>query len=124
MNSEHRNHKTGLQGELLVRIVLNDLGINTGSVDRDSGTDIVMFYNGIINTAQVKTGLNSVNENNDIHGVRVHFRVELVSENERLVLGKCKIQWRDVLENGPFITLDESIKSIFNQRDNNYELFI
>jgi hypothetical protein len=40
MNYEELNHKTGIIGEMLVKIMLNSIGINTGNVDKDTGTDL------------------------------------------------------------------------------------
>jgi hypothetical protein len=43
-NIEHPTHKTGLIGEGLVKMRLNEYGVNIGNVDKDTGTDIIMFF--------------------------------------------------------------------------------
>ena len=95
VNEEHPYHKTGLIGEYLVKIKLNDYGINTGSVDKDTGTDIVMFRGERILTAQVKSGYQTWNYDAS-HGVHVHFRVNLHCENDNLNLDHAEIRWKRV----------------------------
>lgn len=93
MNMEHDNPKAGLIGELLVKIRLNQLGANTGSVDVDTGTDIVMFYNNVIRTGQVKTSIRNAPENG-CRNVDVLFRVYLVSCDKQFLLDESRIEWR------------------------------
>ena len=114
MNPELLNHKTGLIGELLVRIYLNDLGINTGSVDNDTGTDIILFYNGKSMTAQVKSSLNNWNNNSDIHGVGIHFKVKIVRQNDKIQIEKCEIKWKQTPGDVDFKPLNDEILNVFN----------
>jgi hypothetical protein len=95
MNQEHPYHKTGLIGECLVKIRLNDYGINTGSVDKDTGTDIVMFRGSKILTAQVKTGYQKWNLD-EAHNVHVHFRVNLNCVDGNLRLDGAEIKWKRI----------------------------
>ena len=95
MNEEQQNFKIGLIGEYLVKIMLNDYGINTGRVDKDTGTDIVMFRSGRILTAQVKSGYQAWNYD-EAHGVHVHFRVNLNCTDGNLRLDKAEIQWKRI----------------------------
>lgn len=95
MNEEHPYHKTGLIGEYLVKIRLNDFGINTGSVDKDTGTDIVMFRSDRILTAQVKSGYCKWNYG-EAHGVHIHFRVNLNCTDNNLQLDNAQIQWKRI----------------------------
>lgn len=114
MNEEHPHHKTGLIGEYLVKIKLNDYGINTGSVDKDTGTDIVMFHGDRILTAQVKSGYQDWNYA-EAHGVHVHFRVNLRCMDDNLRLDEAEIRWKriDVLDS-EFKCFDrESINEMF-----------
>ena len=108
MNFEHPCHKTGLLGELFVKIRLNDLGINTGGVDRDTGTDLVLFFNKKILTGQIKSGYNAWNDNNDIHGVDIHFKVKIVDEGYGIQLDKCEIKWKFIDLTSNFTSLNES----------------
>ena len=114
MNEEHPYHKTGLIGEYLVKIKLNDYGINTGSVDKDTGTDIVMFHGEKILTAQVKSGYQSWNYD-DVHGVHVHFRVNLHRENDNLTLDNAEIRWKRIdIPNSDFRNFNhDSIEEMF-----------
>ena len=95
MNEEHPYHKTGLIGEYLVKIKLNDYGINTGSVDKDTGTDIVMFRGEKILTAQVKSGYQNWNYT-EAHGIHVHFMVNLHVMNGNLQLDNAEIRWKRI----------------------------
>jgi len=100
MNDEDQDYKTGLIGEYLVKIRLNEYEINTGSVDKDTGTDIVMFQKNRILTAQVKTGINDWNYA-EAHGVHVHFQVKL-NRKDKLQLDASEIRWKriDIPDNG------------------------
>jgi hypothetical protein len=85
MNPEHKSFKIGIIGELLVKLRLNEIlmdgyTINTGTVDRDSGTDIVIFHHMTLLTAQVKTGLNKWNYR-PAREVDMIFRVKLVESH-------------------------------------------
>ena len=93
MNPEVPAHKTGTIGELLVKIILNSLNVNTGNVDKDTGTDIVMFHNNTIRTAQVKTSLNKWRLGK-IRNVHVVFMVRLKWINEPPALPNYKIKWK------------------------------
>jgi hypothetical protein len=114
MNGEIDEHKTGLIGEYLVKIRLNQYGINTGSVDKDTGTDIIMFQNNLIRTAQVKSGTKDWNCA-QAHGVHVHFRVKLNCMNGNLQLDNVEIIWKRIDVPGKFFQMfsRESIGEIF-----------
>lgn len=114
MNKEEQEHKTGLIGEYLLKIRLNEYGVNTGGVDKDTGTDTVMFYENRILTAQVKTGINDWNYGK-AHGVHVHFQVKLNLTNGRLLLDNTEIRWRRIdIEGSEFQSLaHESVVQIF-----------
>ena len=93
-NDEHESHKTGLIGELLVKLWLNAYGANTGGVDKDTGTDIVIFVGGRILTAQVKSGINAWNSG-EVHGVDIHFQVNLRHDAaDNFVIQESSIRWR------------------------------
>ena len=94
-NKEELKFKIGLIGEYLVKIRLNEYDINTGSVDKDTGTDIVMFRGDRILTAQVKTGGNAWNYA-DSHNVQVHFMVNLKWPNGNLSLDGAEIRWKRI----------------------------
>jgi hypothetical protein len=94
-NDEKLEFKIGLIGEYLIKIRLNEYGINTGSVDKDTGTDIVMFAEARIVTAQVKTGRNAWNYA-DSHNVQVHFIVNLKWPNGNLSLDGAEIRWKRI----------------------------
>jgi len=94
-NDEKPEFKIGVIGEYLVKIRLNEYGINTGSVDKDTGTDIVMFAMGRILTAQVKTGRNAWNYA-DSHNVHVHFIVNLNWTDGNLSLDAAEIRWKRI----------------------------
>ena len=116
VNEEHPYHKTGLIGEYLVKIKLNDYGINTGSVDKDTGTDIVMFRGDSVLTAQVKSGYQKWNTNADIHNVNVHFKVNLhCTDDNVLLLDESEIQWRRIdVDGSVFKNFDDhSIEEMF-----------
>ena len=114
MNEEHPHHKTGLIGEYLVIIKLNYFGINTGSVDKDTGTDIVMFHGSKILTVQVKSGYQDWNYD-DVHGVHVHFRVNLMCRNHLLKLDAAEIKWKrvDIVGSEFQVFSRESIQQMF-----------
>lgn len=103
-NIEKPDFKTGLIGEYLVKIRLNEYGINTGSVDKDTGTDIVMFRGDRILTAQVKTGRQDWNYA-EVHNVHVHFRVKLNWPDGILSLDGAEILWKS-LPDGEFGNLE------------------
>ncbi len=92
-NDEEPNFKIGLIGEYLTKIRLNEYGVNTGSVDKDTGTDIVMFFGDKILTAQVKTG-RSVWNGGASHNVDVHFMVRLNWPDGNLSLDGAEILWQ------------------------------
>jgi hypothetical protein len=92
-NDEKPGFKIGLIGEYITKIRLNEYGINTGSVDKDTGTDIVMFRGGRILTAQVKTGRNAWNCGAS-HNVNVHFMVRLNWPDGNLSLDGAEICWQ------------------------------
>ena len=94
-NEEKPGFKIGIIGEYLVKIRLNEYGINTGSVDKDTGTDIVMFRGDSILTAQVKTSCNAWNYG-DSHNVHVHFMVKLNCPDGNLLLDSSEIRWRRI----------------------------
>jgi hypothetical protein len=94
-NEEGPNFKIGLIGEYLIKIRLNEYGVNTGSVDKDTGTDIVMFRGDRILTAQVKTGRNVWNYE-DSHNVHVHFMVKLNWPDGNLSLDSAEIRWKRI----------------------------
>ena len=100
-NKEEPIFKIGLIGEYLVNIRLNEYGVNTGSVDKDTGTDIVMFYGDRIFTAQVKTGRQGW-KNAESHNVHVDFKVNLNWPNGNLSLDGTEIHWKrlDVPDDG------------------------
>lgn len=92
MNPEQRNHKIGTIGELLVKTRLNEIRINTGSVDRDTGTDGILFIGTKILTYQVKTGANRWNRKPS-QKVDIEFFVKL-NWQRTLALDSSSIQYR------------------------------
>lgn len=115
MNEEHPHHKTGLIGEYLVKLRLNDYGVNTGNVDKDTGTDIVIFWGERILTAQVKSGYQTWNNNAGIHGVNVLFKVNLNCTDNTLLLDRAEIIWKrvDVPDTEFQVLGSESINEMF-----------
>jgi hypothetical protein len=113
-NEEQPEFKIGLIGEYLVKIRLNEYGINTGFVDKDTGTDIVMFHGNNILTAQVKTGRRDWNREN-VKNVHVHFIVNLNWQNGNLPLDNAVIKWRRIdIPNSSFRNLElVSIDELF-----------
>lgn len=114
-NLEHQEFKTGLLGELLVRLRLNAYGANTGSVDRDTGTDIVIFVRGRILTAQVKSGINRWN-NSGAHGVDIHFQVKLRRDaHNNYLLDDSSIRWKRLNLDEKFVAFTPaSLAEFFN----------
>ncbi len=118
MNLEVPDHKTGLIGEYLVKIRLNSCNVNTGSVDKDTGTDIVLFYGKTILTAQVKTGVNNWNHK-PVRDVHIHFKVKLHKQpNGDILLDKSEIKWKrtNCASNRFKLLTCQSIKEIFDQK--------
>lgn len=113
-NEEQAEFKIGLIGEYLVRLRLNEYGINTGTVDKDTGTDIIMFYGHHILTAQVKTGRTEWNYGNP-HNVDIHFMVNLNWQNgDNLLLDNVDILWKRAGDEGVGRIFDRgSIDEIF-----------
>lgn len=95
MNFEDDDFKVGLIGEYLVKIRLNSYGVNTGNVDKDTGTDIVLFNGTRILTAQVKSGSKDWN-NAAVHGVHLHFKVLLKWVHENVSLDQAVIRWKRI----------------------------
>lgn len=113
-NEEHQSHKTGLMGELLVKLRLNAFGVNTGGVDKDTGTDIVMFLGEKILTAQVKSAVNNWNYDG-VHGVNIHFRANLSrDQNNQYYFDQSAILWKRANTGEEFRPLSqESINKLF-----------
>lgn len=118
MNKEIPEHKIGLIGELLVKIKLNDYGVNTGGVDKDTGTDVVLFKEKQILTAQVKTG-KDYRRYDATHGVDLHFQVNLNYIGEDLRLDDVEVRWKWADDpDGSYRNLGpESIAEIFGDQN-------
>ncbi len=77
---------------MLVKIKLNEMGFNTGSIDRDTGTDGILFGASFVKTYQVKTGLNRWNRSSS-RKVDIEFFVKIV-KGSAILLDESVIEYR------------------------------
>lgn len=84
-------------------------------MDKDTGTDIVMFHGERILTAQVKSGYQTWNNNADVHGVNVHFKVNLHYADDILRLDDAEFLWKRIdIDGSEFKNFDRhSIEEMF-----------